>query len=50
MEPVTLLGIALVVIGVVLAIKVAKTAVKLAFAAVVLVGLYLWFGPAGIGA
>lgn len=49
MEPITLLGIALVTIGVVLAIKVAKAVAKLAFLAVVLVGLYLWLGP-GIGA
>jgi len=49
MEPTTLIGIVFVVVGVVLAIRVAKTAAKLAFVAVVLIGLYLWFGP-GVGA
>jgi hypothetical protein len=44
MEISTLLGIALVVVGVVLAVRVAGLLVKLVFLALVAFGLYLWFG------
>lgn len=43
----TPLGIALVVLGIILAIKVAKLGLKLLFLAAVAVGLYLWFGVNG---
>ncbi len=43
MEISTPVGIALVVLGVFLAIRVAKTALKLVFLALVALGLYLWF-------
>jgi hypothetical protein len=43
MEISTPVGIALVVLGVVLAVKVAKTTLKLVFLALVALGLYLWF-------
>jgi hypothetical protein len=39
----TPVGIALVVLGVLLAVRVAKQALKLVFLAVVAVGLYFWF-------
>jgi hypothetical protein len=40
----TPLGIALIALGVFVAIKAIKTVVKVAMLAVILVGLYLWFG------
>lgn len=39
------LGIVLIVLGIVLAVKVAGFALRLIFAIVVLAGLYLVFGP-----
>ena len=44
MELSTPLGIALVVIGIFVAFKVAKTVVKLVMLVVIAAGLYLWFG------
>lgn len=38
------LGIALIVVGVLLAFRLAKTLLKIAMVAVVLIGLYLWLG------
>ena len=43
MEITTPLGIALIVIGVFVALKAAKTIVKLLMIAVIAGGLYLWF-------
>lgn len=40
----TPLGIALIAVGAFVAFKAIKLVVKLAMVAVVLVGLYLWFG------
>lgn len=44
MEMSTPLGIALVVIGVIVVVKAAKTVVKVLMLLVILAGLYLWFG------
>lgn len=43
----TPIGIAIVVVGIFLAVKVAKTALKFVFLAAVAGGLYLWFGVNG---
>lgn len=43
----TPLGIALVVIGIFVAIKAAKTVVKIVMLLVIAAGLYLWFGAGG---
>lgn len=43
MDPQTVGGAALVVLGVVLAIKVVKTGLKLVFLGLIAAGLYLWF-------
>lgn len=43
-EPTDPVGIALIVIGVFLAFRVAKTVLKLAMLAVIAVGLYVWLG------
>jgi hypothetical protein len=45
----TPLGIALIVVGVFVAIKAVKAVVKVAMIVVVLVGLYLWFGVGEAG-
>jgi len=42
-EPETLAGVALVVLGVVLAIKVVKIGLRLLFLGVVAASLYVWF-------
>ncbi len=47
MEITTPVGIALVVIGVFVAFKAAKTVLKLIMLAVIALGLYLWFGMDG---
>lgn len=47
MEITTPVGIALVVIGVFVALKAAKTVIKLVMIVVVAAGLYLWFGMDG---
>ena len=44
MEMSTPLGIALVVIGIIVVVKAAKTIVKVLMLVVILAGLYLWFG------
>ena len=41
----SIVGIVLIVLGIILAIKVAGFALRLIFAIVVLAGLYLVFGP-----
>ena len=40
----TPLGIALIALGVFAAIKAAKAVVKLTMLAIIVIGLYLWFG------
>ena len=47
MEITTPVGIALVVLGVFIALKAAKTVIKLVMVLVVAAGLYLWFGMDG---
>lgn len=47
MEITTPVGIGLIVIGVFVAFKAAKTVIKLVMVAVVAAGLYLWFGVDG---
>ena len=47
MEITTPVGIALVVIGVFIALKAAKTIVKLLMVLVVAAGLYVWLGMDG---
>lgn len=44
MELSTPLGIALVVIGLIVAVKAAKTVIKVLMLVVILGGLYLWLG------
>jgi hypothetical protein len=44
MELSTPLGIALVVVGLIVAVKAAKTMIKVLMLVVILGGLYLWFG------
>lgn len=44
MELSTPLGIALIVVGVIVAVKAVKTVVKVLMLVVILAGLYLWFG------
>ena len=43
-EPTTPVGIALIVLGIFIALKAAKTVVKLVMLVVIAVGLYLAFG------
>lgn len=44
MEITTPVGIALVVVGIFVALKAAKTVIKIVMIVVVAAGLYLWFG------
>lgn len=50
MEITTPVGIALVVIGLFVAVKAAKTIIKLTMIAVIGAGLYLWLGMDGANA